>query len=102
VFRLIPNGVVAEQRVAARAPAELPSEALRRAGLRFRALLPPGVMRRAELLTAVVTLDVVPAPDALTLAGFNQWLVSIPRDRRAVAVVPTLVRRVARAHVQDP
>ncbi|MBX9929801.1 MAG: DUF4384 domain-containing protein [Gemmatimonadaceae bacterium] len=102
VFRLVPNVVVAEQRIAARAPTELPSEALRRAGLRFRASLPPGVMRRAELLTAVVTLDVVPAPDALTLAGFNQWLVSIPRDRRAVAVVPTLVRRAARAHVQDP
>jgi hypothetical protein len=105
VFVLAPNAVMPVVRTAARRPFEVPDAELRGMGLHFRAWLPAGAPARTEFLAVVATRRPVAIPSApglgaardtgtLTLAEFNQWLVGLPMDERAVAQVPLQVRRL--------
>ncbi len=104
VFVLAPNELMPGVRTAARRPSEVPGADLRVMGLHFRVWLPPGAPSRTEFLAVVATrrpvaLPSVPGTGAtrdtgtLTLAEFNQWLVGLPMDERAVAQVSLTVRR---------
>src|SRR5262249_25365270 len=107
VFVLAPNAVTTELPVAAGRAIEVPDPALREAGLHFRATLPAGIAARTEVVAVVATKHAIPIPAAsgsgsardsgvLTLAEFNQWLIAIPLDERAVAQTTIEVRRVQR------
>ena len=73
-------------------------------GVHFRVTLPAGVTGRSESLVAIATRSRVASPGragsgvardtgALTLSEFNQWLVGIPLDQRAMAELPIELRR---------
>ncbi len=104
VFVLAPNMVTPSVVAGPSGTIEIPDAETRRIGLHLRVTLPTGVSVRGERLVAVATRTPVTAPGGagtgeardtgvLTLAAFNQWLVGIPLDQRAIAELPIEVRR---------
>jgi hypothetical protein len=98
VALLFPNPFEEEGFVPAGKEVKVPGAEARRRGVRFRAYLPEGRERAAEMILAVVTRDPVPLdfPVATAAAGelpsldyqgtldlLNRWLVELPLDRRA-------------------
>jgi hypothetical protein len=104
VFVLTPNAVTPVVVAGPRGVVEIPDAESRRIGLHLRVTLPAGIRRRTESLVVVATRTRVAPPGALgggaardtstlTLAEFNQWLVGIPLDQRALAELPIEVQR---------
>jgi hypothetical protein len=104
VFVLAPNALLPDVQATAGLAREVPDAGMRASGLRFRTSLPSGAVRRTELLAVVATKRPMPLParagtgvardtGVLTLAEFNEWLLGIPMNERAVAQLPVEVRR---------
>lgn len=104
VFVLAPNVVTPSVVAGPSGSIEVPDAATRHLGVHLRVTLPAGVRGRTESLVAVATRTRVPPPGipgagaardtgTLTLSEFNQWLVGIPLDQRALAELPIEVRR---------
>jgi len=100
VVLLFPNSYDEDRLLAENGPRRVPGDEARRRGVRFRAFLPEGRERAAEMILAVVTRDPLPLDFPTLAAGpgelpvldyqssaelLNRWLVEIPLDRRAEA-----------------
>jgi hypothetical protein len=108
VALLFPNPYDEDRLLAEGEERSVPGEEARRRGVRFRAFLPEGRERAAEMILAVITRDPLPLdfPAAPDVAGelpvldyqasaelLNGWLVAIPLDRRAEATWQYVIHR---------
>jgi len=115
VLILFPPQGHTQQVARARQKLSIPSEAERRQGVHFRGGLMPGKTQDTEYVWVVATKDDIPflpretkefSPDIAILSGkvvlqtyqsaleeINRWLVSIPRDKREIAMEQYHIRK---------
>lgn len=108
---ILPNAYAPENRITAARPLEFPSARQRAMSMNLTASLPAGRDVARELIVAVATKAKVPfgsgavrasadrrvvATAQGTVNEFQQWLVRIPLDERAVAYAAYEIRRAAK------
>lgn len=108
---ILPNAYARENRITSAAPLQFPSARQRAMSMNLTASLPAGRDAAREMIVAVATKTQVPFGAGPTRASadrrvvptvqgtindFQQWLVRIPLDERAVAYAAYEIRRGAR------